>query len=459
MESASVLIRIEELSASPKNHPQLHNFTAALGAGQICGLTGRNGAGLSTVAAVLAGDVGKYRGTVYVNGERVELKNQVVSRNVGIGVLRQQLTLIPNFSLLDNVFLNLGAINPRRAEREMAREHLLELIEIHDIPIDIDIPLEGMNGPEQQWADVLRVLFVDPVVIVFDQTEVRLGPQNRERFIRLVEALAEEGRGVLLISHEDELLRRLCSQILVLDDGQTTEVILQPAEAPVKPPSPRTNRIAAAASAGAPLVLTDFGAQGWSPVTGTFMAGQVTGISGTGSVERNQLVAAIGGARKPVGELRIGSELVTPSTVLQARSAGIQYVEVDREKVGPIPPRKLSALLTGDKDSPLGRIFAKNDKKMDALAHLELLREVQTQGAGLKVRVLVVDRPTLGMDAEHTVKIYRAIRAFAAQGAVVLVSTDSLSELQRWCDQVALVTESGSVTWVDPESVTASDIP
>lgn len=424
MSQPPALLHMEGISCSPKDRPGLHDFSMSVPEGTVVALTGANGSGLSTVGAVLAGDIGRYSGSVTVAGTLTAVRNQQLARDCGLGVVRQALTLIPNFTVAQNFRLGIdvagrAAPHPRRGPDGSAEE----VIRRYGLPLSADAPMRSLDAASQEWADIGRALYSDPRVVFLDQVEVRLGTENRQQLLDLIAQLRREGRAVVVASHDDDFIAAVADRVIRLRDGANAEDL---PDAPVS----RAAR-------------TDTGkSRGDLTISGTadqvvLRGGEVVALAGPDADQRRRFVAAMSGRGKPAGLAWDGDPLVLGSERAAIQS-GIQTVEADQRRVGPVPEGKLSDLFTGGSASPIGRILGRSDAALSSAKRLALIEELARTGGAVPVRVVVLDRPMIGLDSQHRSEITRGIRGLAALGVLVLLSTDRACEIRELCDRALL---------------------
>lgn len=453
----NAVTHVECVSVSPSNAPALQGISLVLPKGEICGITGPNGAGTSTLAGVLAGDYADYSGDIIVDDRRVSPRSQNEATAAGIGVVRQQLVVIPTFTVLDNLILSLGTTGRiSAAMRKDIIDRFNEMTVRYRIPLDIHTSLAGMNGAQQQWVHIARILFSDPQTVVFDQSEVRLGASQRGNFIDLVETLRDENKAVMVISHDRSLLETVSNQVVCLDEGSVCEAFRPDEEHKWRP----VNFPDGSPSTHAQTVrLQQFGPSGAEPVDMTIPPGFILGVTGKEPEYREILLAAMGGNLRSVGSLVVGDHLANVKSLETARGSGIHYIPADERLIGAAAGRKLSSLFTGDADSWFGRLFAKSDQALSPLEQLEMITRLSEDGDVPVPALVIVDRPTLGMDEKHQEQVFSLLRRLQGVGATVLIASDSLEELRNGCDSILVINQPGNVTEIPPRAVSPQILP
>ncbi len=435
----SALLHMENVSCSPKMRPDLNEFSLAVRPGTVLALTGSNGSGLSTVCSVLAGDIGRYTGQVMVHDQAVSLRDQNASREAKIGVVRQSLTLIPNFSVLENLLMGKGIVKGlsagKRAEAEIGATLLLER---YQIPISLNALVQELSAAEQGWADVARVLFAAPSIVVFDQTEVRLGPWNRRAFVFLIEQLKSEGRGVIVASHDDDFICEVADEVIRVEDGRVA--FARPAGDSLGDSLVENNGHEVFSDDVLSVSQVDGeGARCQFQLSG----GQIVGLVGVKLNERQRFIDALGGGAKCGLAASWNGVPLDFRSEIAARQSGIQLVQVDKRRIEGIQRKRLSDLVTGGSSSWFGRIMGRKDRHLSVIEQVELIEDMISAEGGLNVRILLIDRPLIGLDLEHRATIVAALRRLANAGVLVFFATDNAKELQRICDCAVVIEDGG----------------
>ena len=194
----------------------------SLRAGEIHALLGENGAGKSTLISILGGVVRPDSGTVEVNGRRVEIRNVADADRLGIRVIHQELSLAPNLSVAENLFLGreplrFGFLDRRRMVDEARR--LIESLGMPEIG-DPEALVATLSTARQQMIEIARALSIRSQVLILDEPTSSLSEAETASLFRTLGRLRNQGVGIIYISHRLEEVRRLADRITVLRDGK-----------------------------------------------------------------------------------------------------------------------------------------------------------------------------------------------------------------------------------------------
>jgi ribose transport system ATP-binding protein len=216
------VIELRNISQRFANIQALKSVDFDLRQGETHALVGENGAGKSTLMRVLAGVYTDYEGEFLLDGQPVRLQSPRNALSRGIGMIHQELSVMPELSVAENLFLGrqllspLGAVDWRRMN-QIARD---ELVRIGFENIDVRAPLGTYALGTQQVVEVLRVILSGAKVLIMDEPTSALSPAEVERLIQLIDTLRKQNRSIIYISHFLEEVMRVADRITVLRDGQ-----------------------------------------------------------------------------------------------------------------------------------------------------------------------------------------------------------------------------------------------
>ena len=215
---------VVELKNVTKRFPgvvALKDMSIQIRPGEIHGLIGENGAGKSTLIKVLTGVYIPEEGEIYVSGERKHFRNPVQARSSGIACVYQELNIVPQLSVVDNIFIGRALKKPSglldyRTMHEQARSALAELG--HE-EIDTRIQCGKLGIGLQQMVEIAKAVSLDAKLIIMDEPTSSLGKQEVEQLMKTVRRLKEKGIAILFVSHKLEELFELCERVTVMRDG------------------------------------------------------------------------------------------------------------------------------------------------------------------------------------------------------------------------------------------------
>ena len=458
------MIRLENISKSFSGVRALHGVSLEIRRGEILALMGENGAGKSTLIKTITGahppDAG---GHFEIDGQRVAIGSPEQARALGIAVIYQELSLAPNLSVAENIFLGRPLRRRGQVDRDTMALTSTALLVRLGADFDAHTLVHTLSIAQRQLVEIARALQFEARVLIMDEPTTPLSERETVRLFALVRQLRNEGMGILDISHRMAEVYELADRVAVLRDGRFV------GELPREEISHETlvrmmvGREASTLYSQAPVrrddapaVLTVHDMADGRRVRGcslTAHAGEVLGIAGLVGSSRTELARLIFGAEPRLrGEVFIDGQRLTGGSPARALDAGLVYLTEDRkgqglfldagigDNVNVIAARK-DAFAAGilnrlqgrtrtghamreldiravDATVAVGRLSGGNQQKV-LLARL----------LALSPRVLILDEPTRGVDIGAKAEIYRAIDAIAARGAAVVVISSDLPEI------------------------------
>ena len=178
------------------------NITLQLKKGEIHALLGENGAGKSTLMSVLFGLYTPEEGIIKKDGKEVKINNPNDANDLGIGMVHQHFKLVECFSVLDNIIMGVEPVKNGFLDKASARVKILELSEKYGLHVDPDAIIENITVGMQQRTEILKMLYRDNEVLIFDEPTAVLTPQEIAELLQIMKNLAAEGKSILFITHK-----------------------------------------------------------------------------------------------------------------------------------------------------------------------------------------------------------------------------------------------------------------
>ncbi len=196
------------------------NVTLRLKKGEIHALLGENGAGKSTLMSVLFGLYQPEEGEIRKDGERVEIKDPNDANRLGIGMVHQHFKLVECFSVLDNIILGVEPNKMGFLKKAEARKKVNELSKRYGLAVDCDAIIEDITVGMQQRTEILKMLYRDNEILIFDEPTAVLTPQEITELMGIMKNLAKEGKSILFISHKLNEIMEVADRCTVLRKGR-----------------------------------------------------------------------------------------------------------------------------------------------------------------------------------------------------------------------------------------------
>ena len=196
------------------------NITLQLRRGEIHALLGENGAGKSTLMSVLFGLYQPEKGTIKKDGKVVSIKDPNDATALGIGMVHQHFKLVECFTVLDNIIMGVEPTKMGFLQKKEARRKVMELSERYGLHVDPDAKIEDITVGMQQRTEILKMLYRDNEILIFDEPTAVLTPQEIDELMQIMRNLAAEGKSILFISHKLAEIMAVSDRCSVLRKGK-----------------------------------------------------------------------------------------------------------------------------------------------------------------------------------------------------------------------------------------------
>ncbi len=196
------------------------DITLQLKNGEIHALLGENGAGKSTLMSVLFGLYQAEEGVIKKDGVEVQIKDPNDANALGIGMVHQHFKLVECFSVLDNIILGVEPNKHGFLQKQEAREKVMALSEKYGLAIDPDALIEDITVGMQQRTEILKMLYRDNEILIFDEPTAVLTPQEIDELMQIMKNLSAEGKSILFISHKLNEIMSVADRVTVLRKGK-----------------------------------------------------------------------------------------------------------------------------------------------------------------------------------------------------------------------------------------------
>lgn len=469
-------VELRNISKSFGGIAALKAVTLKVLPGEIHALVGENGAGKSTLMKILSGAYTKDSGQIFIDGTEVNIKNTHDSKKLGIGIIYQEFSIVPELSVAENVLLNqLGTTGfwLRWGKMKKKAENLINSIGFSINPSE---KAGDLSIAQQQIVEIAKALSENVNLLILDEPSAVLGIQEIQKLFDTLGRLKKEGVAIIYISHHLSEVFQIADTITVLKDGTSCGSL----------PVTETDRdsiirlmLGRSLDTMYPLRDTVIGkevlkavniqlAGKVKDVSLSAKEGEIVGIAGLVGSGRSETAKAIFGAvKRNKGNIFLyGKELHVNSPRKAVRN-GIGMVPEDRKQHGVILSMsvKRNISLTGFKK--ISNRFGFINEKLESYNTNELIRklaikaESENQDAGKlsggnqqkvslakwlnhNCKVLIIDEPTRGVDVGAKVEIYNLINELSQKGVAIIVISSETLELMGICDRI-LVMRKGQI--------------
>jgi len=467
------LVKTEGISKEFSSVRVLDSISVEIGAGEVFGIIGENGAGKSTFIKILSGLYEPTSGKIWFDGKQVEMQGPADSRRIGISLIPQEFNLVADLCVYENIFLGEELILKSRVlDRQAMKNRTRELLASLDAAsIDPEARIQNLSVAQKQMVEIAKATAFDSRLLIMDEPTTVLTNREIEVLFRLIERLKAGGVTVVYISHKLKEVKRICDRVMVLRDGaficleaaasfQIDEMARRMVGRELKEIFPGKKP----ASMETVLSVKNLCVHGLLHNIGfELKKGEILGFAGLIGAGRTEVAETIMGLRQAdSGEISIDGVPFRAKNPQEAVKAGISYLSEDRQGSGILTAFDLvsNTTLVSLKDYVRGLIdHTKEIRKAEfyierfgirapsLFARLEQLSGGNQQKVSLaksidaNPRIIIVDEPTRGIDVAAKHDIYAFIRELADSGLSIMFISSELEELIGMCGRVLVMKE------------------
>ena len=455
--------------------------------GEVHGLLGENGAGKSTLMNILYGLIHPDSGQIYFNGELAEITSSREAVELGIGMVHQHFMLVENLTAVENVILGLRPDRPPLLDLESACSRLNELSEEYDLDLDPMTPVWQLPVGDQQWLEILKLLFRDVQLLILDEPTAVLTPSQVEKLFRTINRLIDEGRSIIFISHKLEEMKEVADRVTVLRDGQIVGTVDPKIASPGELAQMMVGRSVILDRKDRPAVKdreevlviedldcdSDRGTPALSNLSLKLKSGEIVGVAGVDGNGQRELAECIVGLREPTsGTIEIKS---VPVLDVVRDPSLLGYIPEDRRKTGLVLDFNVAEnlVLKTFPDPPYAQrgitqwktIYSKADVLIEQYDVRTPNSSVQTSNlsGGNQQRVVVArelsgepdliiaSQPTRGLDLGAVESVHNVLLRERNRGAAVLFISTELPEVLALSDRIIVMFKGEIMGEIDAE--------
>lgn len=475
------------------------NISLQLKKGEIHALLGENGAGKSTLMSVLFGLYQPEAGVIKKNGKEVKINNPNDANALGIGMVHQHFKLVECFTVLENIILG---VEPNRfgfIEKKKAREKVLALSLKYGLHIEPDSCIEDISVGMQQRVEILKMLYRDNEILIFDEPTAVLTPQEIRELMQIMKNLAAEGKSILFISHKLAEIKEVASKCTVLRKGKCVGTVdiqnttMETLSAMMVGRAVDFHVNKKARTPGEVLLsvenLTVAGKSQKNPtvkgVSFQVRRGEIVCIAGIDGNGQTELVRAVTGLERSVtGKIRLCKEDIVKTSIRRRNQMGISHIPEDRQKDGLVLEYSLENNLILERyfepefTNKAGFLRFKNIRKNAerlieqydvrcAEGPVTLARSMSggNQQKAIIAReidrnpeLLVAVQPTRGLDVGAIEYIHKQLVGQRDAGKGVLLISLELDEVMDVPDRILVMYEGNLVGEFDPKTTTQEEL-
>ena len=475
------------------------NITLQLKKGEIHALLGENGAGKSTLMSVLFGLYQPEEGVIKKDGEVVTIKNPNDANALGIGMVHQHFKLVECFTVLDNIIMGVEPTKHGFLQKDVARKKVMELSERYGLRVDPDALIEDITVGMQQRTEILKMLYRENEILIFDEPTAVLTPQEIDELMEIMRNLAKEGKSILFISHKLAEIMAVADRCTVLRKGKyigtvnTADVTMQELSAMMvgrnvnfhvekKPSQPGevvldVEHMTVASKVHKNNAVKD--------VSLKVRRGEIVCLAGIDGNGQTEFVYGLTGLEPLVsGKITMCGKDITHMSIRKRNTMGMSHIPEDRHKHGLVLDYTLEDNMVLQRyfepefTSPVGFLRRKNIRKYaerlidqydvrSGQGPVTIARSMSggNQQKAIVAReidkdpeLLVAVQPTRGLDVGAIEYIHKQLVAQRDAGKAVLLVSLELDEVMDVPDRILVMYEGEIVGELDPKKTTQEEL-
>jgi len=474
------------------------NITLKLRKGEIHALLGENGAGKSTLMSVLFGLYQPEKGEIRKNGKVVKINNPNDANALGIGMVHQHFKLVEIFTVLENIILGVEPNKMGFLEKKEARKKVMELSKKYGLMVDPDAFIEDITVGMQQRVEILKMLYRDNEILIFDEPTAVLTPQEIKELLQIMKGFAEEGKSILFITHKLNEIMEVADRCTVLRKGKyigtvdikdtnkeelsrmmvgrdisfkvdkkkmdVGEIVLSVKNITVPSKTHKNNAV--------------------KNISFNIKAGEIVCIAGIDGNGQTEFVNALTGLDRPSsGTITLKGKDITKASVRQRSISGMSHIPEDRHKHGLVLDYKLEENLVLQrywqpefqkrgfiKFDAVRKYSKKLIEKYDIRSGQGPITVVRSMSGGNQQKaiiareidkeheLLVAVQPTRGLDVGAIEYVHKQLVARRDAGKAVLLVSLELEEVMNVPDRILVMYEGEIVGELDPKTTTVQEL-
>ncbi len=474
------------------------NITLRLKKGEIHALLGENGAGKSTLMSVLFGLYQADKGEIRKNGNTVKISNPNDANDLGIGMVHQHFKLVEIFTVLENIILGVEPNKLGFLQKKAARDKVIELSEQYGLKVDPDAIIEEISVGMQQRVEILKMLYRENEILIFDEPTAVLTPQEIDELMEIMRGFAREGKSILFITHKlneimavadrctvlwkgkyigtveikdttkEELSRMMVGRDVTFtvdkEDTEPGDVVLSVRNIVVSSKIHKNNAV--------------------RNVSFDVRAGEIVCLAGIDGNGQTEFISALTGLEKlSSGSINLCGSDITKATIRSRSKAGISHIPEDRHKYGLVLDYTLEENMVLQrywqpefqqngfiKNRAVRSYAEKLIEQYDVRSGQGPITAVRSMSGGNQQKaiiareidkqheLLVAVQPTRGLDVGAIEYIHKQLVARRDAGKAVLLMSLELDEVMNISDRILVMYEGEIVGELDPKEITVQEL-
>lgn len=463
---------------------------------EIHALLGENGAGKSTLMSVLFGMYQPEEGEIRINGKKVNITNPNIANELGIGMVHQHFKLVQNFTVLQNIVLGAEDTKFGVLSMDLARKKVQDLVKHYKLNIDLDAKIEDITVGMQQRVEILKMLYRDNDILIFDEPTAVLTVQEIAELMKIMKALINEGKSIVFITHKLNEIKEVADRCTILRKGQFIDCVDVATTSKEELSRLMVGREVSFTSEKNPcnpkhtvLKLENVSVEkaGHKNVVNNVSfevkAGEIVCLAGIDGNGQSELVYAITGLVNSKGKIFINNEEISNLSIRKRNELGLSHIPEDRHKHGLVLDysleyntvlkdyykkeyqkngfmdfnaiRKQSDYLIDKFDIRSGQGSETITRSMSGGNQQKVIlgREIDS-----KPNVLLAVQPTRGLDVGAIEYVHKQIIEQRDAGCAVFVVSLELDEVMNLSDRILVIYEGEIVADLQPSETNREEL-
>lgn len=483
------ILQMKGISKSFSGVEVLHAVDLVLNDGEVLALVGENGAGKSTLMKILMGIEQPNSGEIFLKGEKVEIDSPARALALGIAMIHQELSPIPEMTIEENMYIgreinHLGFVDSRKQAK--MTEEWLDKLNLKFLPWT---KMQDLSISQTQMVEIAKAISYSSKILIMDEPTSAITENEVKQLFAIINLLKKDGISIIYISHKLHELPHIADRVQVMRDGNiiSVDAMSQKSEKDIVRDMvgreistiyPKCNN-----KIGRPVLeVKDLSKEGeFKDVSFTLHAGEKLGIAGLMGAGRTELVSVIFGATRPdSGEIWIDGENKPLKKTADAIKRKVALVPEDRKLMGLNLVMNVQENVTMCIDRGIAKFGLLNDREGQTLAAgmvknlsikiQSLKQEVENLSGGnqqkvvlakwllTKPNILLFDEPTRGIDVGAKAEIFELINALVMEGKAAIIISSEMQELVGVADRVLVMCEGDLTGELSGAEITQENI-
>jgi len=464
---------------------------------EVHALLGENGAGKSTLMSILFGLYQPDEGVIKVHGKEVKITNPNIANDLGIGMVHQHFKLVDNFTVTQNIILGAEPMKGLKVDIDAAAKKVAELSKQYHLNVDPYAKIEDISVGMQQRVEILKMLYRDNEILIFDEPTAVLTPQEIDELMNIIRLLVDEGKSIIIITHKLKEIKMVADRCTVLrrgkcigtvdvhdTDTKTMAAMMVGRDVSFKVDKTDAKPGEVVLDVQHLNVVNDSKMPVVKDVSFKVRAGEIYGLAGIEGNGQTDLVYALTGLM-PIqsGKIFLNGKDITGLSIKQRNQSGMGHIPEDRHKHGLVldftveqnmvlhtynhEPYAKNGLIVQDEITKLSDELIEEFDIRSSKGSKTVTRQMSggnqqkvivAREIFLSPELLLVVQPTRGLDVGAIEYIHKRIIAERDKGKAILLVSLELDEIMNLSDTIAVMYEGEIVGVVDPKEVSENEL-